>query len=76
MRPADGDGGHDVVGVARSHDADRHLAVVRGVAGVQRLRAGVEEHITANGAAQRAGELLAHALASGKRSQGHGLAAP
>ena len=50
------DGGDDVVGVARNHDADRHLAIVRGVGRVQRARAVVETNLAADFATKLGGE--------------------
>jgi hypothetical protein len=43
----------DVVSVARNHDSDRHLAVVRGVARVERAAARVEADFTADDLPER-----------------------
>ena len=45
---ADGDGGEDVVGVARENNADRNLAVVGTVGGVEGAAAIVEFHVAAD----------------------------
>ena len=45
MPVTDGDGIDDVVDRARDDDADRHLAVVRRVGGVERAIAGAEPHL-------------------------------
>ena len=52
------DGGDDVVDVARQDDADRDLAVVGGVAGVERAVPGVEVNLAANGRTQQLGKPL------------------
>jgi hypothetical protein len=45
--------GHDVVVVAREHDADGHVAVVRRIGGVHRAGAGVEADLAAQGGPER-----------------------
>ena len=47
---------NDVVGNFGDHDADRDLAVIRPVGGIERARAGIEAHFTANPAAEIGGE--------------------
>ncbi len=53
---AEGDSGHDVVGVAREDDADWDLPVVGGVGGVQGAAAAVEADLAGHVAAEGAGE--------------------
>ena len=48
----------DVFLAARQHDADRHLAVVGGIGGVEGAAAVVETHLAADLAAQRLGEAV------------------
>ncbi len=48
MSPADSDRLDHVVDVPRDHDADRHLAVVRAVGGVEGAAAGVESDLAAD----------------------------
>ena len=50
------DGGDDVVGIVGTDDADRDLAIIRRVGGVERARAVVEAHLAAELAAQFGGE--------------------
>jgi hypothetical protein len=45
---ADGDGGEDVVGITRKNHADRNLAVVRTIGGVEGAAAIVELHVAAD----------------------------
>ena len=56
--PAQRRRGDDVLGAARQQHADGDLAVIRGVGGVRRPRAGIEAHLTRNDAAQRRFESL------------------
>ncbi len=81
MSPADRDRLDHIVDVPRDHDADRHLAVVRAVGGVQGAAAGVESDLAADRLAQlgrdrpgvdeeRPLDLLAVSLAAGRRGRG------
>ena len=57
IRPADGDGGGDVLGVTRNDEPDWNLTVVRAVGRVQRPAPAVEANLAANLARQRTFEL-------------------
>ena len=56
VRAADRDRALDVLAVARDHDADRRLAIVRSVGRIQRAAARVEADFAANRAPERGGE--------------------
>jgi hypothetical protein len=57
VRPTRRDGGRHIGGVARNDEADRNLAVVRGVGCIKRTAAAIEPHFAANRALQIAFEL-------------------
>src|SRR5581483_480190 len=76
--PADGHGRDHVVRVARDDDADRHLAVVRPVGGVECAAPGVEADLAAHGAPERCGERggIERRAAGGRAAARRGLPGP
>ena len=55
--PADGYCGDDVGGVARNHESNRYLAVIRTVGRIQRTAAAIETDFTTNLTPQRVREI-------------------
>ena len=50
-------GRHHIVDVARQHDADWHLSVIRSVGGIERAAPAVEAHVAIDHWAEIAGEI-------------------
>ena len=63
--------GDHVVAIARDDDADRHLAVVRGVGRVERAGAGVEAHLAARRARRSSSASAREANAASWRARIH-----